>query len=280
LAQDGRVVGGFGVPAAYALDDTAALAADRESVYAAARWNGVLHLARFTAGGRFLWARDIAPPPDMGDAEVFLTVPADDRVMIGWRRPAAAGLGWVDTMLDDGTPGLPLWEAPAPESSKGLETCPTPLITGDNGSVYLLRETADGPRAQAMSMTGAFMRRLPASVQGITAVDKTGSLAWAHHDGDNLVISRFNPEGGKFSVKRVPRPAKDATLRLVSAGGWWGRLSGGNTLLRFDETMNLIDEATLLAPDGARVEEIGPIAGDRNGRLYVATGGKILVIED
>jgi hypothetical protein len=280
LATDGRVVGGFGRPVAYALDDLAALAADRESVYAAARWNGGLHLVRFTAAGRFQWARDIAPPPGMADAEVFLTVPAGDRVMIGWRRPEAAGLGWVDTMLDDGTPGLPLWDVPATGTTRGLEICSTPLITGDNGSVYLLRETAGGLQLQAMSMTGAFMRRLPAALQGITAVDRTGSLAWAHRDGDNLVISRFSPQGERFSVKRVPRPARNAALRLVSAGGWWGWLNGADTLLQFDETMSLIDEAAVRVPDGERVEEITAIAGDRDGRLYLATPGKILLLAE
>jgi len=272
------VVGGFGRPAAYTLDELAALAADRESVYAAARWNGGLHLVRFTADGQFRWARDIAPPPGMADAQVFLTAPAGDRVMIGWRRPAATGLGWVDTLLDDGTPGLPLWDAPSAATTRGADACPTPLITGDNGCVYLLRETADGLQAQAMSMTGAFMRRLPAGIRGMSAVDKEGYLAWAHHDGDHLVISRFTPQGGGFSVKRVPRPAQNAALCLASAGGWWGRLSGADTLLRFDETMNLIDEAAVQTPDGKPLDQITALAGDRNDHLYLATPGKILAL--
>ena len=280
LAPDGRVVGGFGRPIAYALRDPAALAADQESVYVAVRWNDGLHLLRFTSDGQFQWARDITPPSGMANAQVFLTAPAGDRVMIGWRQPGSAGLGWVDTMLDDGTPGLPLWDKPAMETTRGLETCPTPLITGDNGCVYLLREAKGGLQAQAMSMTGAFMRRLPAAVQGITAVDKEGYLAWAHRDGDRLVISRFTPQGNGFSVKRIPRPAQNATLQMASAGGWWGWLSSANTLLQFDETMSLIDEASVQTPDGTPVEGIAAIAGDRGGRLYLALPDKILVLKD
>ncbi|MHB0935587.1 MAG: hypothetical protein ACYC6A_04275 [Armatimonadota bacterium] len=280
LSPDGRVIGGFGRSIAYSLVDPAALAADAESVYVAARWNDSLHLVRFTADGRFRWVRDIAPPPGMAGAQVFLTVPASDRVLIGWRRPETAGLGWVDTMMEDGTPGLPLWDEPATETTQGLETCPTPLITGDNGSVYLLRETKGGLQVQAVSLTGATTQRLPSTVQGLTAVNKDGSLAWAHHDGDNLVISLFNSEGGEFRVKRVPRPAKDAVLRLASAGGWWGWLSNADTLLQFDETMSLIDESPVDTPDGKPVTGIAALAGSRGGRLYLALPDKILVLKN
>lgn len=280
FSPDGRVIGGFGRPIAYSLAEPEALAADAESVYVAARWNQSLHLVRFTADGRFRWVRDIAPPPGMEGAQVFLTVPASDRVLIGWRRPETAGLGWVDTMMDDGTPGLPLWDEPAAETTRGLEICPTPLITGDNGGVYLLRETPGGLQVQAVSLTGATTRRLPASVQGVTAVSKDGSLAWAHHDGDHLVISLINTEGVEFRVKRVPRPAKNAVLRVVSAGGWWGWLSNADTLLRFDETMSLIDESTVELPDGKPAAGFAALAGDRAGRLYLALPDTILVLEN
>ena len=280
LSPDGRVIGGFGRPIAYSLAESEALAADAESVYVAARWNDALHLARFTADGRFRWVRDIAPPAGMEGAQVFLTVPASDRVLIGWRRPETAGLGWVATMMDDGTPGLPLWNEPAEETTRGLDTCPTPLITGDNGGVYLLRETPGGLQVQAVSLTGATTQRLPASVQGLTAVRKDGSLAWAHHDGGNLVVSLINTEGGEFRVKRVPRPAKDAVLRLVSAGGWWGWLSNTDTLLQFDETMGLIDESTVETPGSKPAAGFTALAGDRAGRLYLALPDTILVLKN
>jgi len=280
LSPDGRVIGGFGRPIAYSLADPAAVAADGESVYVAARWNESLHLVRFSADGRFRWVRDIAPPSGMAGAQAFLTVPTGDRVLIGWRRPETAGLGWVDTMMDDGTPGLPLWDDPAPETTQGLETCPTPLITGDNGSVYLLRETKGGLQVQAVSLTGATTLRLPATVQGLTAVSKDGSLAWAHHDGDNLVISLINSDGGEFRVKRFPRPAKGAVLRLASAGGCWGWLSNADTLLQFDETMSLIDESAVVTPDGKPVTGITALAGVRGACLYLALPDKILVLKN
>ena len=171
-------------------------------------------------------------------------------MLVGWRQPGASGLGRVDTVLEDGLPGLPLWKEPMPTFKVVATPCPTPLITGNNGNVYLLRETADGPRLQGWSSTGAFLQQFPPELAGVTAVTRDNTLWWAHFKGNSLGLSSYSAAGKVLlDWKLVPRPAKDAVLTLLYAGGWYGWLTSTDSLLCFDDTITLTSEATVLTAD-------------------------------
>lgn len=280
LSPDGRVLGGFGRPVAYDISQPVSLAADRKSLYAVSRVSYAYQLARFAPDGRFLWAQTLQPPRGMEKATPFLTAPAADRVLIGWRQPQATGLGWVDTVMEDGLSAMPFWSNPiSVVGAPPAVPCPTPLLTGENGRVYLLQEAKSGVRLQAVSMTGIFLQSFPVGIQGVTAVDTAGNLAWAQADEQGLIINRCTPQGDSRGWKRIPRPAQGATLLPAYAGGLWGWLSSTRSLLRFDDTMTVTDEAVVIDPDGKRVEKALAIAGDHTDRIYLAQPGRILVIK-
>ena len=278
VALDGRILGGFGRPLPYDLTQVLALTADNKNVYAAARWNERLHLLRFTAEGRFVWAIQIDPPRGMAKAQPFLTMPSNDRVLIGWRQPQTAGLGWVDTVMEDGTAGMPLWTQPYTSQGTAKTLCPTPLLA-DRGRTYVLREQKDGTALQAMAITGTFLMQYPAAIQGISFVDTQQNLAWAHADADGLIIGRFTPQGADHGWKRVPRATPDAELLPVSAGEYWGWLSTTHSLVQLDETMTVTDEAVLTTPDAHPIDGILAITGDHAQHIYLALPDRLLVID-
>lgn len=279
IAVDGRVLSGIGHALPYDLSHIFSLAADKKNVYAAARWSSRWHLVHFTADGRFLWALDLQPPRGMEKAQPFLATPTTDRVLIGWRQPHTAGIGWVDSVLDDGSPGAPLWSPPYLTLGTATAVCSSPLIIGDNSRIYVLREMADGTRLQALSSSGAFLQAFPATIQGISFVDANQNLAWAHLEGDGMTIGRNSSEGADRGWKRVPRPVGDgAALLPVSANGFWGWFTSTHSLLHLDETMTVTDEATLTTPDAHTIEGLSAITGDRGGHIYLAVPEQILVV--
>ena len=279
IAPDGRVLGGIGQAIPYDLSRVISLAADKKSVYAAARWSGHFHLVHFAGDGRFLWTVDLPAPRGMEKAQPLLAIPSSDHVLIGWRQPQTAGIGWVDSVMDDGTPGPPLWTQPYTTSGTLTTVCPSPLVIGDNSRIYILRELPEGTRLQALSVAGAFLQQFPASIQGISFVDANHNLAWAHVDGDGMSIGRYTPQGADHGWKRIPRPIKDGVALLpLSTGSCWGWLTSTHSLLQLDETMTVTDEASLTTPDGHTIDDIIAITGDHAGHIYLAQPDRILVV--
>ncbi|MHB9130071.1 MAG: hypothetical protein ACYDBB_03145 [Armatimonadota bacterium] len=278
LTADGRVVGGAGKPSPYDLSAPLSLAADEDGVYVAVRGSRGYQLLRFNRDGQFQWSQRITPPPTLDEVKPLLAVPGGDRVVIGWRQPDMIGIGWLDTVLEDGTPGLPLWDMPVNgrKPVDALPTSPSPLLVGMNGRLYVMRETKDGPRLYAFSATGTQLQQFPAEIQGITAVTVDGDLAWAHPDDQGMVIDLYSPQGAKRGWKRVPRPAENAALLPIRTSDLWGWLTSTETLLRMDDTFTVVDEATILAPNGENITEVSAVSGDRKSTAYFALPGRIL----
>jgi hypothetical protein len=285
LALDGQLVGSIGKPFPFDLGTPVALAAEQRSVYVAVRRGIGLSLMRFAADGGFLWQQSLLPPPGLENARPYLAVPCSDRVLVGWRLPEAAGLGAVETIMEDGAPGLPLWEAPVTVTGDaGENPTPSPLLVAGNGVVYVLREISakDGTRLQAFSSTGTFLQQFPTELQGITAVvTDTGALAWAHPDDKGLLIDMFTPQGVKHGWKRVPRPTRpSATFTPALAGAWWGWLNSTHSLLKLDDTFTVVDELSVLDPAGDKLGEPLALTGDRQHRIYLAFPDRILAVEE
>lgn len=278
-SMDGRIVGGFGSEAPYNLAQPVSIAASPDSVYVAVRGNTGYQLVCFSGSGRYCWMQPLAPPAKLAQAQPLLTATSGDRVLIGWRLPRASGIAWVETVMEDGTPGLPLWSDPVTTINKSTYgQSPSPLITGQDGRVYVLRETKEGLRLYAFSATGAFLLNFPTTMQGITIATETGSLAWAHPDGDGMIIVPYTAQGVAQGWKRVPRPARNARLLPVPAGSIWGWLTSTNSLLKLDANLTVVDEATVIAPDGQTVESPAAVTSDGEGKIYFAFPNHILVV--
>lgn len=278
---DGRTLGGFGTPFAYDLREIQTLAANTRGVYALTREWGDYRLLRFTPTGELCWTRPVNPPTGMEKATPYVVAPGLDCVLIGWRQPATAGIGWVEMVMADGTPGLPLWDKPITHTGGFTgRPEPTPMVTGQNGSVYILAETVDGTRLQSFSPTGTRLLQFP-EMQGITAVAMDGTLAWARRQGDELVLALFTPQGKFRGTKRIPRPSTDdAQLWPVHAQGQWGWFTATGSLLKLDETLTVTDEATIvMGEDETPVSRPLAIAGDGQRRIYLALRDGLYVVE-
>lgn len=281
LAPDGSLRGMLGCPLPYDLSAPVAVAADTRSVYVLTRPKSGWRLLRFAPDGRFLWGQVIAPGcAGLEHAQPFLTIPGPDSVLIGWRQPKAVGLSWVDRVMEDGTPGIPLWPEMAPVITPATgPVCPTPLLTGGDGRVYVVRETPPGARLEAYSVTGAFLQQFPPALQGITTVGDDGTLAWARPDDQGLVLARYSPQGAERSWKRLPRAPQDGAFLVARADGLWGWLSATQSLFRLDADLALAGESSLLTPEGTKIDSVLAIAGDGAGRLYLARPGHVYVVE-
>ncbi len=281
ISLDGRVLQSWGTPLAGDLSRPAALAADDHGLYVAARQSGVMQLLHYDKEGQLLWTQRLTPPRGLESAQVALAAPlTGDRVFVGWRQPGATGVSWVDTVMDDGMPGLPLWSEVVPRgvTAEGVRS-PSPLLTGATGRIYVLRETKDGPRVAAFSSAGVLLQQFPPAVHGVTAVIDNGDLAWAHSDEGGMVISRFSAQGEDRGWKRVPRAAARDLLLPAQAHGVYGWLASTQSLLRLDENFAVVDDSSLLAPSGEKLDSVLAVAGDGNSRLYFAQSNRILVLE-
>ncbi|HEY3379290.1 MAG TPA: hypothetical protein VGL77_17570 [Armatimonadota bacterium] len=280
LALDGRVLGTLGTVAPYDLAHPVAIAADKETVYVATRANGGYGLLRFSSSGHLLWTQPLAPPTGMALAQPVLAITASERVLIGWRQPKAAGVGWVDTVMEDGTPGIPLWPEPYVKTSGAARpVCAPLLITGTNGRVYATREMKEGVRVQAYSSAGAFLQQFPASLQGLTLALGPGQLALVRPDATGLVIVPVSPQGTEMGWKRIPRPAEQASFFPALTTGAWGWLTSTDSLLQLDENFTVVDELTVRDQNGLLVDNVAAIAGDGAAKIYLAVPGQILVVE-
>ncbi len=279
---DGRVVDMYGRPFAFTLEHPLALAASPNGVYLLNRGEDGIALLRFAHDGRFQWSRPTSPPRGMEKADPFLAAsPSGDRVFVGWRQTDTVGVGAVDVCMEDGTPGLPLWsEAWTKPAFTTAALCPTPLLLGANDRLYVLREMKDGTRLEAFAPSGALLQPFPPVIQGLFAVSADGSLGWARADADGLTINRYTREGTERGWKRVPRPAGPTdTLTAVQAKGWWGWCSATKSLLQFDDEFTMVDEMTLTTPENDRIEHPAALAGDREGRLYLALPGRVVMVK-
>jgi hypothetical protein len=281
LDAGGQTIAGFGHGAAYDLMHPVALAADPGSLYVVSSVDNEYALLRFTAEGRFCWVRSLDPPAGMEQAQPFLAVTHGDRVLVGWRLPKAAGIGDVETVMEDGLPGLPLWSTPMTTLSKPTAApCPTPLITGQDGRVYVLRDTKDGPLLYAFSSTGTYLQYYPPAIQGITIATAAGALAWAHPDDTGMIISSYTRLGEEQGWKRIPRPAQGARFLPAQASDLWGWLTSTNTLLKLDDKLMVIDEANVQDGDGHAVNAaVTAVTGDGHRRIYLAEPGRILMVQ-
>lgn len=278
ITADGRTLKTYGASPAFDLTHPLALAADIDSVYVAVRGDDGCQLLRFTTDGRFRWMQPIAPPPGMDDASPSLVAASVDGVFIGWRAPKAAGIGWVDTLLADGTRGLPLWTQPVPGGKAQGTRCPAPMIFGGDARCYVLRETADGPRLQAISSHGVIMQTYPPAVQGVTAVALDGSLGWVRPDPQGLIMSRYTKLGAESGWRRVPQSTPDSAVFPAQAREHWGWLTTTQTLLQFGAGMNIDASWTVRRPDGTILEDIATLTGDGARMLYLATPGRIYAV--
>ncbi|HOF89838.1 MAG TPA: hypothetical protein PLZ36_17300, partial [Armatimonadota bacterium] len=277
LALDGRLIGSLGAPLAYRLRDVAALAADAGGVYVATRGEEGGRLLRFTAAGALAWARPLAPPAGMEKAMPYLASLGNERVFLGWRQPDADGVGMVEVVLEDGARGVPLWrEAWTGAAASTAALNPTPLVAGRNGRLYVQRETKEGARVQAFSPAGALMQTFPAAVGGVSAALTDSTLAWVHPDEHGLLLTQYSAQGAQTGWKRL-RPQPTPLVVTTTDRPWaWEPASG--TLLRMDNTLTIVEDLRVLAPNGARVTAAA-VAGDRAGRLYFAADEQILAGE-
>jgi hypothetical protein len=180
----------------------------------------------------------------------------------------------------DGLPGTPLWrELPPATASAPEQPCPTPMLIGKNGRLYVLRETNAGPRVMAFSATGAFLQQFPLALQGITAVDAGGHVLWARPDEQGVSLVRYTPQGVERGWKRVPSPTGMATMLGVRTPTLWGWLTGAASLLKFDDTLSVVEQYSVLTPEGDRVERPIAIGDDGAGRIIIAVPGRLLAVK-
>jgi len=280
LSADGSPQGGFGYTAVAALAHPVAMAANANLVYVAVRQDAGFGLLCYYGDGRFRWAQPLTPPAKMTGAQPVLVATANDRVFVGWRLPKASGIGYVDTVMDDGSPGVPLWTDPVMTVANAkYGPCTSPLVTGPTGRIYVLREMKEGLRVQAYSATGAFLQQFSESVQGITAVTEAGNLAWVHADDEGLIVVPFTSRGDAQGWKRIPRQAKGASFFPAPAGNLWGWLSSTNSLLKLDANLTVVNEMTVLDPEGHPAETPSAVAGDGDGKVYLAYPDAIYVVK-
>ncbi len=278
VARDGRLLGSFGTPLAYDLSAPLALAADDDGVYAVTRAGAGPRLLRFTAEGALAWSQPLAPPRGMEKAHPHLAALGNERVFIGWRQPDADGIGMVETVMADGTRGLPLWAEPWTGAVATVNPlCPTPLVSSRNGRLYVLREMKGGVRVQAFSPAGVLLQSFPAEVKGISAVLADSALGWLHPADNGIILTIYSPQGVQTGWKRVrPEPGDLLVSHTRTPWGWQGTSS---TLLRLDDTLTIVEDLTLLAPNGERITTLAAFCGDRNARLYFAVENRIFVGE-
>lgn len=278
ITLDGRVIGGCGRPLAFDLSRPVSLAADRDGVYAVVRADDRYRLLRFTRAGQLTWSTRVAPPRGFDKALPHLAAPTGERVFIGWRQPGAAGVGAVEVVLEDGMPGTPLWaEAFAGIAAKTEHPSPTPIVAGINGRLYVLREQKDGARVQVFSATGAALQLLPAEIRGVSTVKREGTLAWARRDQQWLTLALYTAQGAASGWKRVREDGEP--FPVAWTGAPWGWLASARLLLRFDTALTLVEELTVLTPEGEAIQHLPALAGDGIGRLYLALPGRIVMIE-
>jgi hypothetical protein len=281
LALDGRVLDGFGKPYPFCLDTVIALAADPDGVYAVARYDDGLRLLRLQRDGTLAWAQRLSPPRGAEKAQPLLATLDGERVFIGWRQPGANGVCSVESVLEDGSRGPALWPevAPAPKTRVEAPT-PSPLVAGENGRLFVLRDGPTGARIQAFSATGAALQQLPATVAGVTAVRRDGTLAWAHGNADDtaMIFTFYTPQGVQSGWKRIG--SEESDLILLRADGYWGWQRDTHRLLRLDDTLTVVDSGQFLSPERERVSDaITAIAGDGASRVYLALQGRIVMMD-
>ena len=238
----------------------------------------MIALLRFDTGGQLCWRRWLAPPTGMELAEPVLAAPAADSVFIGWRQPKAAGVGYVETVMADGAPGLPLWETPYIGQDKQIVSHVTPLVTGANGRLYVMQQSAKGALLQSYTSSGALLLQFTSDIRGVTVVAPDGAMGWVHPDEDGLVISRFTARGGPQGWKRVVGAAQNALFLPVLAREQWAWLSSTSSLKQYDEAFAEVAEATVTLPDGNPLDPPLAITGNRQGRIYIALANKILLV--
>lgn len=274
----GGIVNNIGRPMNYSLQHTIAMTADADHVYVAVQLNPGFQLIRFTTKGQCCWTLPLVPPSGMGQALPMLTT-ARDRVLVGWRLPKAAGIGWVDTVMEDGTPGVPLWTPPYTAYTKTpAYYCPSPLITGDNGRVYILRETKEGLQLQSYSSTGVFLFTFPNTLQGITAVFADGNMAWVKANSEGMIIVPYSDQGVEKPWKRIPRDTDETSRFLpVPLESLWGWLTSTNSLLKLDAQLIVVDELHIKTPEGQPLINPSAITGDGKENVYIALPDQLLM---
>lgn len=279
LTPDGRERGGFGEEPLFSLAQIVSLAAGKGLVYAAGGSRGEYRLLCFSRDGEFRWTQPLPSPPGLFAAQPVLAA-STGRLFVGWQLPGASGLGWVDTVLPDGSPGIPLWRDPSSRTgSVDSGPCATPLLVAGDGRVYLLNQLPEGVRLQAFSATGAYLQGYPAYVRSMPFLSSTVGTTWLRALGTEMWFVTY--AGGKEQKwKRLPRHGdKDVRFVPVQADGLWGWLTSTKSLLRFDDNLTLVDEETLRDPEGKPLEQPLAIAGDGAGRVYLATPDRILSVE-
>jgi hypothetical protein len=273
---DGRMVGSVGTPLPYDLATVLALAADSGSVYAVTRGAGGLRLLRFTTSGGLAWSQPLTPPRGLEKAQPHLAALGNERVFLGWRQPDADGVGMVEVVLEDGTRGVSLWADPWPGTSNSVAALtPTPLVAGRNGRLYVQRTMKDGTRVQAFSPAGGLMLTFPPTVGGVSAVLADSTLAWAHPGENGLVMTLFSAQGVQTGWKRIRQEPGDLIMAQTSVPWGWQGTTG--TLLRMDDTLTIVEELSVFAPNRERLATAVALAGDRETRLYFALPDRILV---
>ncbi len=284
LSPEGEVLGMFGRPLPYDLAHISSLAANEisGSVYAITHDNGLFHLLRFTTSARFLWAQPLTPPAGLTKAQPLAVALPDNRgVLIGWRLPDRAGVSWAETVSEDGLPGVSFWhELPRLAAGRAKEINPSPMVLGAYGHLYLLRELPGGPRLQSFYLWGTLLTTFPAVIQGISAVAKDGSLAWAHMTDQGLVISRYTSDGDQQGWRLVPQAEGNAKLFPVVARHLWGWLTPAETLLKLDESMQVAAQLHVLTPEGAPLTGVTAVCGDGGKHIYLALPNRIVVAEE
>ncbi|OPZ87954.1 MAG: hypothetical protein BWY76_00216 [bacterium ADurb.Bin429] len=120
------------------------------------------------------------------------------------------------------------------------------------------------------------MQTLPAAVGGVSAALSDSTLAWIHPGDNSLLLTQFSALGAQTGWKRLrPQPTP---LVVTTTDRPWAWEPAAGTLLRMDNTLTIVEDLRVLAPNGARVTRAA-LAGDHEGRLYFAVDGQILAGE-
>ncbi len=278
-AQDGRRLATIGEPVPYVLDNAETLAANSNGVYTATRWNESWHVLAFTTNGTFRWSIPVIPPDGMEQAKPVLCAISPATILLGWRQPGSAGVGWIVQLDTDGTIAawFPPTQTPVTEvriSNTGMTS--TPIVLGADDRIYVLSETADDTRVLAYSQNALLKQSYPTEVKGISLALADSSILWANMQQGDMVITNYRKDGIELGWRRIHRAATRSTQFLpVRTPQLWGWLTSTDTLIRIDEDGAVVEEVTLQSARGTSLQNVQSLASDGKDRIYLSVNGII-----
>ena len=277
---DGRRLATIGEAMPYVLDRPESITANVNGVYTATRWNDSWHVTAFASDGTFRWSTPVTAPVELAQARPVLCAVSPTTILLGWRQPGSAGVGWLMQMDIDGTISawFPASATPVTDIRiNNIGTTPNPIVLGADNRIYVLSETKEGTTVQAYTQNGLLVQTYPTEVKGISLALADGSILWANIQQEDMAITGYSNEGldnGWSSTHR--KSPRNALFYAARTPRLWGWLTSIDALLRMDDTGTVLEEATIIGLDGERLHNVMGLASDGKDKLYFALDGKIL----